>query len=142
MSYVITIQRKNDPLGAGEIERAVASDAEFVAVGTGCWRWTAAPAGSELFLDSGEDNLWTDGGRGSTAPVSLDKLRSLARALNAHMIGEEGEDLTECQPVMTQSSKSPGPLLTALITVALVPLIALAAIIRLPLILWHIVRPK
>lgn len=117
-------------------------DMEFVAVGTGCWQWSVAPAGAELFLNSGEDNLWTDGGRGWTTPVALDKLRSLAKALDARVLGEEGEELAESAPATVQPTKPTGLLLTLIITVALVPLIALVAIIRLPLVLWRIVRPK
>jgi hypothetical protein len=142
VSYVITIQRRDHPLSVGEIERAMSGDPEFVAVGTGCWQWAAAPTGAELFLNSGEDNLWTDGGRGWTAPVALDKLRSLAKALDARVLGEEGEELTENAPATGQPTKPTGALLTLIITVALVPLIGLVAIIRLPLVLWRIVRPK
>jgi hypothetical protein len=142
MSYVITIQRTDHSLIVDEIERAVGRDTEFVPVDTGCWRWTGAPSGSELFLNLGDNNLWTDGGRGWTDPAALDKLRLLAKGLDARVIGEEGEELTENEPVTSSPSSPTGTFLTLIIMVALVPVIALVALIRLPLILWRVVRPK
>jgi hypothetical protein len=142
MSYVITIQRTDHSLSTDEIERAVSEDAEFVAVSTGCWRWAGAPDGSELFLNFGDNNLWTDGGRGWTEPAALEKLRLLAKGLNARVIGEEGEELTENEPAASPPSSATGTFLTLVIMAALVPVIALVALIRLPLVLWRVVRPK
>jgi hypothetical protein len=142
VSYVVTIQRSHNSLSTSEMEQAVGADTEFVTVGNGCWRWVGVPGGSELFLNLGDDNLWTDGGRGWIEPIAIDKLRSLAKTLDARVVGEEGEELTENAPVKGQPVSPTGTFLTLLITVALIPVIALVAIVRLPLVLWQIVRRK
>jgi hypothetical protein len=142
MSYVITIERLlGPPLTQEEMLQALSSDPDFALVESASWRWHGSPAGTELFINISENNLWTDGGRGWTTEDAIAKLQQLAVRLNSRVVGEEGEDLTEASvPAKGGSAAAAG--VGVLLTLLLLPFVLLFAIVRLPWFLWKVTKSK
>jgi len=147
VSVVATIRRPGArPLSRPEIERVLGSSPSFARDESGSWRLVSAPSGTELFLNVENDQAWTDGSTAWLEGAALGQLRALAVALDARVLGEEGEDITDAHlaaaAAPTRSAGKTAGVLAAILGIVLAPLLIVAAVLRLPWILWRITRQK
>ena len=100
MSYVATIKRAADkpPLTPEEIARLIEADASLSGGDKEPIVWTSPTDGRKRYINVATDHLWTDDlkGDGDAQVLEiLDKLRSMARILDARVFGEEDGDITD-----------------------------------------------
>ena len=98
MSYVLTIKRAagKPPLTPQDIERLVKEDGSLSGGNMNPIIWTSPTGKRQRYINPDADNLWTDDVKDDDDCQFLDKLRNIARSLDARVFGEEeGEDITE-----------------------------------------------
>lgn len=90
MSYVVSIKREKSLITAAELEQAIQGIPGFV-TDQGGVAWYAHPKSkaTHFILDNGVILVTTP------SSVALETMQLVAKALNATVIGEEGEDLTD-----------------------------------------------
>jgi hypothetical protein len=119
MSVVATIKRLPEkPLLTGEeFRRVVEQDSSLSGGGQEPIIWTDPTTGQERYInaDPATGELETDDMRGDEDSICrfLDKLRSIARILDARVFGE-GEDITEPTPAPAQRAGCASVLVCAL----------------------------
>lgn len=141
MSYVISVRRPpgKPTLTANEIAQRLSVIGGFSRRSESSWAWTL-PEGREgptISFAAGE--LSIDGALGRDTEACVRTLRDLAESLEAVVYGEEGEELSG--PTTPTPAVSPWSLLGGLVlAVLLFPFMALLSIVRLPWLLWKLVR--
>lgn len=110
MSYIISIKRDDDrPIEPDEVSRVIASDTELtVAEGSAAggdmliyWRASPDAPAVQLTLSGGViDSAATP------SNATLLKMQDIAKKLDARLVGEEGEELTDV--VVTDTDATPG----------------------------------
>jgi len=133
MSYEVTIKRSTGkpPLTQEDFDRIVKDDTSFSGGKREPIIWTDATSGQKRYInvapESGE--LSTDDTRGDDDSICrfLDKLRSIARLLDARVWGE-GEDITEPAPAPARRAGCTSLIVCA---VALLALVALVVVVSL-----------
>ena len=143
MSYVLTIRRAEGevPLDRHDIDRLLAYDDSLSLESDEVIVWRHPDSGEAFHINLEASSLWTDSSHGVAGDVFLPKLRDIATTLDARILGEEGEDLSEAE--VSESSGGVQVLhgmLGALIFVLSLPVLALVIVIRIPSILWKIYR--
>ena len=98
MSYVFCIQRHSSPITEKEVSDLVSSDDTLCGGEKEPILWTDPETEKERYInfDTQSGVLDTDDLRGSEEETMafIDKLRSIAISLDARLVGEEGEDVT------------------------------------------------
>ena len=143
MSYVLTIRRAEGevPLDRHDIDRLLTDDDSLSLESDEVIVWRHADSGETFHLNLEASSLWTDNTHGLAADAFLSKLRDVATTLDARVLGEEGEDLSETEASESRSSvKILHGMLGALIFILSLPILALVIVIRVPSILWKIYR--
>ena len=143
MSYVITIERISSeaPLTRDDINAVLDSDEAITRREAGTAAWQSPGSDESVHLNIEESSLWTDSYPASQIDTVLPKLRELALALSAEVIGEEGEVLTS--PEELPPPASPGVLSMAfglIIMLVALPFMAIMFVVRVPYILWQVFR--
>lgn len=140
MSYVISIRRaaSRPPFSREELER-VAQSQPGLALEEGAIVWSSS-SGRRVELFIGERELRADGVPGGVAEQALAVFAFVAQALNAQLVGEEGEVLAGTPIELA----APAPWWQvaggALIVVLALPFTLLLVLVRLPWLLWKIGR--
>jgi hypothetical protein len=123
MSVVVTIKRvgAKPPLTAEDVLRLVEQDTSLSGAEREPIIWTDPASGKTRYIncvDPATGALETDDMRGDEDSVCrfLDKLRSIARILDARVFGE-GEDITEPTPAPAQRAGCASVLVCALVFV-------------------------
>ncbi len=121
MSYVLSIRRGDDhrPIVSAEVMELLAHDPSLREAENKTIIWTSPTTGQTRYLNQASDHLWTDDVNDDRDLQFLQKLQSIARALEARLFGEEGEDLTES---LSPSSARPGCAAVILLAVGLTAL--------------------
>ena len=143
MSYVISIERRTStaPLTSLDINRVVDADESFTRHSEALVEWRDPSTSKGFCLNIEEDSLWTDAVHGDEDMVFLTKLQELAVALGADVVGEEGELLTDTTvPADTEVQSVLSAIAGFGLVAITLPVLALMFVIRLPWIVWKILR--
>jgi hypothetical protein len=141
MSYVVSIRREegSGPFSSADLEEAsklpgFSLDGEFLI-------WTNPTSHHALTMNITPEEIWTDDPVVRSREVII-ILRSLAMTLGAGIYGEEGEDLSEAAQAAAaaQPASRSAVALGLAGTVFLAPFVVLLALVRLPWVLWKIMR--
>ncbi len=143
MSYVISIQRGSGgtPLTRSEINAALDADQTIERKDEGIAEWVRPDSTERLYFNIEDSSLWTDDFSASEIDTLLPKLRELALALEAEVVGEEGEVLTSSEESTAPAGAGGFSMLIGLVlTLVVLPFIAAVFVIRLPYLLWQVFR--
>lgn len=101
MSYVVSITRGEEkPIQLNEFEKAVSNDPEFTKApecqdhNSPSYIWTTNNSNKESYFHYWQPNIAIE----SPSYQALIKIQQLAKKLDANVIGEEGEDLSDINP--------------------------------------------
>lgn len=149
MSYVIEIRRAKGAVALTEADLArLLNDPQLGQVSSNAWLWTSLTSSAQLTLTWHAGALSTDDINWVSTATSnantdecLNKLRAIARELNAQVLGEEGENLSEPNSDMqTNGWAAVGALLMVLL---MLPFMLLFLTVRLPWLVWKLIsKPK
>lgn len=128
MSYVVSVRREDGtPITYSEFVEAISGDAEFSlapeseGVRKPSFVWTAGGTGSQTFFHFWTQEIAVESPSGG----ALKKLQELAQKLDAEVYGEEGEILSEINPLDVDSPDDGGVLKWFLITLGLLIILVL-----------------
>ena len=143
MSYVVEVRRPGDrpSLTPDDFDRLVENDASLTLTEGRLIVWSGSESFDPLDVNVESDRLWTDSIGGGAQATKLEKLREIARFLDAKVIGEEGEDLTEDFPGDPDHPRHGVSAFVGLVFFVLtIPVLALLFIVRLPWLIWKTSR--
>jgi hypothetical protein len=140
MSYVVSIKRKDGsgPFTSPELQRAAELHPEFSLEGE-LLTWTDPSSQHTLTMNVTPDEIWTDHPAVRSNEVIV-VLCALAKTLGANVYDEEGQDLSEAAAGVEHPVSRTAAALGLAGTVVLAPFILLMALVRLPWVLWKIMR--
>lgn len=136
MSYVLSIRRAEHqpPFAREELERLARSHEGWV-LDQDVLSWSDGKGRNiELFVDCRE--LRADRIPADVSEQALGLLQSIAKELEARVIGEEGEDLAEDETPPRSRGATWFVLLGGLAVVLATPFVLLLALLRMPGVLW------
>jgi hypothetical protein len=143
MSYVVSVKRNaaKPLLAATDIDRLVQDDASLSLESDSTLTWKDPASGNAMTINFESGELWTDSHRDLAVESFLEKLRHIAVLLDARVIGEEGEDLTEPEAAEPLNGRKIfSDVLGGVIFVISLPFLVVLLALRLPWILWKIAR--
>lgn len=143
MSSVVEVKRAGNkpPLTTSDFEKLMKDDVSLVPLNGRLIVWDQSRAGKPLHLNIESDRLWTDALDRDSQAIHLNKLREIAKILDARVFGEEGEDFTEEDPDDPGRSRHPIASAVGFFVFALmVPMLAIMFVVRLPWMLWRVSR--
>ena len=143
MSYVVEVRRPADrsSLTRDDFERLVESDSSLTLTDERLIVWNGPENLDPLNVNVESDRLWTDSIGGRAQTNYLEKLREIARFLDAKVFGEEGEDLTEEFPSDPDHPRHGVSAFVGLVLfIVTIPVLALLFVVRLPWMIWKTSR--
>lgn len=136
MSYVLSIRRAENkpPFTREELERLARAHQSLV-LDQGILSWSDGKGGNiEFFVD--ERELRADRISAEVSKQALSLFRTIAMELDAHVIGEEGEELAADETPLRSRGSTWFVLLGGLVVVVATPFVLLLALLRMPWVLW------
>lgn len=139
MSYVLSIKRREGepPLCDADILRLLESDPTLKRGEGKVIYWSPPIASRQIYINLDGDRLWTDCFGTVDDDAFLEKLRSMAQALDAALWGEEGEEITSDELGKHTRSSSISNVLGVVFVVLLAPVMLLTVVVRL---LWWLLK--
>ncbi len=143
MSYVLSI-RATQSIARSRIDDAIHANSAWAWNGNDQLLWGLPEAEASAYLNYENGELWTDSVPSNSAASDSfsEALQQLAVALDADLIGEEGESLLQ---EVDGGSKALGLVAIILIVplgILLLPVFAVFLLLRLPWLMWQIFHPK
>ncbi len=135
MSYVATIRRTEHklPFDRDDVQRLLQADPSLSQLSNGVICWTPPETNRQLHINVDPGELWTDCFGTVDDEAFIEKLRSVANALDARLWDEEGTDITS--PEAGKPPKFLGVL--APFVLLMLPFAFIVIVARLP---WEILK--
>lgn len=143
MSQVITISRpmNKSPLTHEDITQLIESDDSLSYITDKGIQWKSPKSEQLFYINLEQDSLWSDNISLDITDAFLEKLQSISKTLNARIIGEEGDDLSDI--TLNECSEEKFGItgtLGCITSVASLPIFLILFIVRLPLLVWKVYR--